>query len=390
MNYNLFIDLIKQFNDYNSVAIWIIDEEKIIFSTIDENISNEQTFNFLKQLIKDKSSIVVLNDIEYFTSMPCPIFNSNYHLIAGAYCLHPVNVGHKSHLSFEYLIKHEKLRDYLLYTPSINRNDYINYVNLLARILGNTPIDAEMITNSNWSLKRQLDRNLTKYVFETCENALSPYAPESERRILDMVKAGDIEGLKKINTSFFTDNPEHQIKYLYKIIALITLVTRAVIEAGAEVIDAYGLSDLYLSQLSHAKSDKQIAEIAKDVLPHFAELVTKKNNITTNDFSPHLAKAEKYIKAHLHFPLSLKEVAEHVGINEKYLSKLFVTCKNEKFTSYVNHQRINEAKELLINTDYKLIDIAYSLSFASESYFIKVFEESCGITPKKYRNLYKY
>lgn len=388
MDYALFINIIQQFYRYNAVSVWIVDDHEIKFSTLEASLISDEALAFLKDFPKSKESVQSFNNIEYFISMPCPFF-PNATLIAGSYCIHPINAGYHGKLALALLIRHNKLREYILSTPPIDRARLLDYVNLLARLSSNKPITEEMLGKSDHTLKRQLDHDLTEYVFTTAENQIFPYSPESERRILDMIKAGDVEGVRKINTSYFSDKAAFEIKYLYKIIALITLATRAAIEAGADTIDAYGLSDLYLDQLALVKTDTQISQIVKDVLPHFAELVNKRNEKITKDFSPHISKAEKYIKTNLHFPLSLKKVADSIGINEKYLSRLFIRCKGEKFSHYVNRQRINEAKELLIHTDFKLMDIAYSLAFVSESYFIKIFCEICGTTPLKFRNRYR-
>ena len=44
---------------------------------------------------------------------------------------------------------------------------------------------------------------------------------------------------------------------------------------------------------------------------------------------------------------------------------------------------------MLSRTDKKLVDIAYSLAFASESYFIKVFSDITGMTPREYRDRHR-
>lgn len=387
MDYQLFVETVKQFNGYNAVPVWIADSERILFSTLDEEALSDEAHSVLREFPDDKIRAHTFNELEYFISMPCPYF-ANSVLVIGNYCIHPINAGYKGNLVTASIIKHEKLREYILSTPPIDKNELLRYANLLARLTENETLES-LYGEFTHSLKRLLDRNLTEFVFTNAENEIFPYSPESERRILDMIKSGDVEGVRKINTSFFSDKSGYEVKYLFKIVALITLATRAAIEAGAETIDAYGLSDLYLEQLAPAKTDNQISQIAKDVLPHFAELVNKRREIVEKDFSPHLAKAEKYIKTHLHYPLSLQKVASAIGINDKYLSRLFVKCKGEKFSHYVNRLRVYEAKELLINTDLKLADITYSLAFVSESYFIKVFDQICGTTPQKYRNKYK-
>lgn len=388
MNYQLLTDIVTEFYGYNNVPVWIIDND-IAFTTLDGAIVSDEAREFLREFPKDKISVNSLNELEYYISMPCSFAENSAVLVVGSYCIHPINANYRGRLAAACLIKREKLREYLLSTPPIDKTKLLSYANLLARLTDNPPISSLPTVDGAHSLKRLLDRDLTEFNFTNAENEILPYSPESERRLLDMVKAGDVDGLCKVNTSYYSDKAEFEVKYLYKIIALITLATRAAIEAGADTVDAYGLSDLYLKQLELAKTDKQVSQIAKDVLPHFAELVNKSNGKTEKEFSRHLSKAEKYIKTHLHFPLSLQQVAEAVGINDKYLSRLFVKCKGEKFSHYVNRRRVNEAKELLVNTDLKLTDIAYSLAFVSESYFIKVFSDIVGTTPQKYRDRFR-
>lgn len=390
MNYQLLTDIVTEFYGYNNVPVWIIDND-IAFTTLDGAIVSDEAREFLREFPKDKISVNSLNELEYYISMPCRFAETSVNsvLVVGSYCIHPINANYRGRLAAACLIRREKLREYLLSTPPIDKTKLLSYANLLARLTDNPPISSLPTVDGAHSLKRLLDRDLTEFNFTNAENEILPYSPESERRLLDMVKAGDVDSLCKVNTSYYSDKAEFEVKYLYKIIALITLATRAAIEAGADTVDAYGLSDLYLKQLELAKTDKQVSQIAKDVLPHFAELVNKSNGKTEKEFSRHLSKAEKYIKTHLHFPLSLQQVAEAVGINDKYLSRLFVKCKGEKFSHYVNRRRVNEAKELLVNTDLKLTDIAYSLAFVSESYFIKVFNDIVGTTPQKYRDRFR-
>ena len=48
--------------------------------------------------------------------------------------------------------------------------------------------------------------------------------------------------------------------------------------------------------------------------------------------------------------------------------------------------RLEEAQKLLLNTNLSIKQIAYSVGFADETYFMKMFKKSIGITPSSYRN----
>jgi len=55
--------------------------------------------------------------------------------------------------------------------------------------------------------------------------------------------------------------------------------------------------------------------------------------------------------------------------------------------TYSNNLKIAKAKELLSRSDYSIKDIAYSLQYNTPQYFSKAFKNSCGLTPKKYRDI---
>lgn len=390
MEREIILDVLKQFNYYNSIPVFFVSNGKLVFSSLADKYLHGNITEFISMFNKDKVDVRKFNKIEYFASIPYYHDSiADYIIIGACYTTHPINIGFKGRLALEYLVKHECMAEILVNMSTLSESDFIKYVSIISRLLGNDSVDNSSISSGSL-LQSELDKQLAEYIFETRENELTPYLPESERKVMDMVKAGMVEEVKKIRTSLTLNSTGLEVKYLFKIVALVTVSTRAALESGVDKVEAYGLSDLYLAMLSNATNDKQVSDIAKNVLPHFAELVRK--NLADDKetgHSYHLMIADKYIRTHLHFPLTLSMVAEHVGISAKYLSRLFVLYKKEKFTKYVNRLRVNEAKELLVNTNRKLIDIAYSLAFVSESYFIKVFEGICGLTPQKFRNKYK-
>lgn len=390
MEKEIILDVLKQFNFYNGIPFFLMSENELKYSSLADKVLQDSITDFFCMFNKEKVEVRKFNKIEYFASIPFNHDNITEHIIIGAcYTAHPINIGFKGRLALERLVKHEHIAEILVNMSTLSERDFLNYINIVSRLLGNVTVDDSSIISGSL-LQSELDKQLAEYIFETRENELNPYLPESERKVMDMVKAGMVEEVKKFRASRTLNSTVLEVKYLFKIVALVTIATRAALEGGVDKVEAYGLSDLYLEMLSNATNDKLVSDIANNVLPHFAELVRKNlEGDKETGTSYHLIIAENYIRTHLHFPLTLSSVADNVGISAKYLSRLFVLYKKEKFTKYVNRLRVNEAKELLVNTNRKLVDIAYSLAFVSESYFIKVFESICGLTPQKYRNKYK-
>ena len=99
-----------------------------------------------------------------------------------------------------------------------------------------------------------------------------------------------------------------------------------------------------------------------------------------------IRKALAYIAERLADPkFTLKELADHVHLNANYLSVLFKENTGLTFSDYLTRQRLNLAKRLLIGTDKKIYAVAEEAGFSSAKYFIKVFRDIEGVTPKDFR-----
>jgi YesN/AraC family two-component response regulator len=102
-----------------------------------------------------------------------------------------------------------------------------------------------------------------------------------------------------------------------------------------------------------------------------------------------IVKAVEFITDQLSTPLTAMRVAEAVHLNSSYFSVLFKEEIGSTFTDYLIKVRLKKAKELLLRTDMKIYEIAEQIGYQTPSHFVKVFQEQEGLTPKKYREMYK-
>jgi YesN/AraC family two-component response regulator len=96
----------------------------------------------------------------------------------------------------------------------------------------------------------------------------------------------------------------------------------------------------------------------------------------------------KYITENFHQNITLSSVAKEFYISPFYLSKLFKQTTNFTFVEYLNSIRIKNSKELLKNTNYKIIDIAEKVGFSNNTHFTRVFKIIVGMSPMKFRKLH--
>ena len=97
----------------------------------------------------------------------------------------------------------------------------------------------------------------------------------------------------------------------------------------------------------------------------------------------------EYINNNLGKDVGLEKVASICNLSPCYFSKVFKKEVGINFISYVNDKKINMAKEILETTDIPITNIAIDLGFEDCGYFIRVFKRLQGVTPKKYRELYR-
>lgn len=92
-----------------------------------------------------------------------------------------------------------------------------------------------------------------------------------------------------------------------------------------------------------------------------------------------------YISEHFQEDITLKNMAAELGYESHYLSRVFGKAIGIHMKQYINLYRIDRAKDLLINTEDSITDIALSCGFQSIRNFDRVFMASTNMTPQEFR-----
>lgn len=98
-----------------------------------------------------------------------------------------------------------------------------------------------------------------------------------------------------------------------------------------------------------------------------------------------IAKARKYIHAHLDQPLPLGLVARQAGLSESHFCRLFKESAGLTLTDYVNRCRIDWAKRELLKPEARISEIAFLIGYQSLSQFNRSFARIVGLSPTLYR-----
>lgn len=100
---------------------------------------------------------------------------------------------------------------------------------------------------------------------------------------------------------------------------------------------------------------------------------------------PNIVRAKQFIQEHQANDLTLTDVARAVNTSTFYFCKMFKKATGLKFTNYLSRVRIEKAKNLLINPNLRVSEIAYEVGFQSLTHFNRVFRRMVGQSPTEYR-----
>lgn len=106
-----------------------------------------------------------------------------------------------------------------------------------------------------------------------------------------------------------------------------------------------------------------------------------------------LAKVESLLKQHFSIKTlpnglpTVKDLADAVHLSPGYLGDLLKKETGLNAQEHIHHYVIAEAKNILLNSNQSISEIAYHLGFEYPQYFSRLFKQKTGTTPIEFRNL---
>jgi len=100
---------------------------------------------------------------------------------------------------------------------------------------------------------------------------------------------------------------------------------------------------------------------------------------------PIITQARGYIEEHYTEDISLGQVAKAVNVSTFYFCKTFKKITGLNYTDYVSRVRIERSKNLLLNRNLRVSEIAFEVGFQSLTHFNRVFKKVLGQSPTEYR-----
>jgi len=102
-----------------------------------------------------------------------------------------------------------------------------------------------------------------------------------------------------------------------------------------------------------------------------------------------ISKAQLFIQDNYYKNIKLNDVADAVYLSPNYFSTIFKEITGYNFCVYLSKTRIKKAKKLLLETELPIKEIVFKTGFEDYNYFNRIFKQTEGIPPAKFRSIAK-
>ncbi|MDD9272167.1 response regulator [Paenibacillus sp. GCM10023248] len=172
--------------------------------------------------------------------------------------------------------------------------------------------------------------------------------------------------------------------YQIYLLEILTCILKAAKDSNLNVDEVFGDNFIPFTEINKFTSLEEakhwLAELCLSMMNHIA---TDRQSTYRNL----VEMAKDYTKAHYHEgDITINKVCGHLHISAGYFSSIFKKETKMTFVNYLNHIRMEAAKELLRTTDMKALEIAEKVGYADANYFSFSFRKNVGVSPKEYRN----
>ena len=162
--------------------------------------------------------------------------------------------------------------------------------------------------------------------------------------------------------------------------------TRRLVADWGVQVDSAKLERAYFNtRVVPSKQHEAVIKLLSVFAQHLSMLSNQVVLQQDNAEPPVIARAKEYIQEHQTENLRLGHVAKAVNTSTFYFCKMFKKVTGINFTDYLSRVRIEKSKNLLLNPNLRVSEIAFEVGFQSLTHFNRVFKKILGQSPTEYR-----
>lgn len=199
----------------------------------------------------------------------------------------------------------------------------------------------------------------------------------------------DVDSLEQYIEDIFSDTSLHP-KNIYDFsVKVLFLIDKTLEEFKLSRINNKYENDSLSNIIIKLCNENTRENVKSFIISELKDLINLMDN-TEIKYSPVVQQVVTIVNQNYQEELSLKTLAQRYNINSSYLGQIFTKEVGISFSDYLNKIKNTKAKELILNTNMKINDIAKSVGYIDTSYFYRKFKKYFGVCPSTLRNMKKY
>ncbi len=212
------------------------------------------------------------------------------------------------------------------------------------------------------------------------------YSAEINEQILSALTHNQKERALTLLRRIFHEAERNKYSSAYKHIiymGLMSLLLSYIVQAGRDVNGI--LSDDFrpYESLSKERADSVKEAFLLSAYDRVIEHMVERQETKAMEIAQ---KAKAYIDQHFASgTLSTEDISRELLVNQTYLRKMFKSEAGMTLTEYITKVRMEEAKTLIQQSEYKLSSISEAVGYSDSGYFSKCFKKYYGSSPSSFR-----
>ena len=140
-------------------------------------------------------------------------------------------------------------------------------------------------------------------------------------------------------------------------------------------------------EIEHFQTIDDLIELAEQLFQKITDFLNSHKKQQSDQFFNDILQ---FINENcFHYEFQISSLADRFSMSVQYLRSIFKTHTGQTLSDYINHLKIEKAKELLVTTDDSLNVIVQKIGKIDVANFARSFKKETGLTPGVYRQMHK-
>lgn len=179
------------------------------------------------------------------------------------------------------------------------------------------------------------------------------------------------------------ENNNKELNVQASIMQLYSTIQHEIMHSGIDPVVLFNGRNMFEELTQIREKEWVVRWMVDQVIKPYVNFVEDNMNIEMKMLVDNIVQ---YIHSHYMEDISLESCADIADTTAYTLSKAFKKVLGINFIDFLTTVRIDHAKELLLQSNHKINDIAESVGYR-HSYFNRIFKKQVGVPPSQYRKM---